>query len=95
MENNIRKITKLKDGWQSEINLVEMADGQYCVRKNYTFDDPKIMNEELDALVFLYDKGFNVAKPIRKDEDGIYMQYAENGALWDFMAKLIMIQSES
>lgn len=91
MENNIVKITKLMDGWQSEISLIETADGQCCVRKNYSeavhLNNPTLMGEEWDALVFLYNKGYSVPKPIRKDADGIYMQYIENGALWGVYRK--------
>jgi len=91
MGSEVVKITKIKDGWESEINLVEMTDGQHFVRKNYSeavnLNHPTLMKEEWDTLVFLYSKGFSVPKPIRIDIDGVYMQYVRNGSLWDVYVK--------
>ncbi|MCL2387732.1 MAG: aminoglycoside phosphotransferase family protein [Defluviitaleaceae bacterium] len=91
MGNNIVKTTKLIDGWQSEICLIEAADGQCYVRKNYSeavyISSPTIISEEWDALVFLHDRGYSVPTPVRKDANGIYMQYIENGALWEVYGK--------
>ena len=77
------KTTKLTNGWQSEINLIETTSGEQYIRKNYTFDDDTILKNEWKTLTFLYNKGYSVPKPIKIDKDGIYMQYVEKGALWD------------
>jgi hypothetical protein len=82
------KVTKLKDGWQSEICLVETANGECYVRKNYSeCVDPNVMVEEWETLVYLHGKGFRVPRPLRKDSGGIHMQYIEKGALWDIYMK--------
>jgi aminoglycoside phosphotransferase (APT) family kinase protein len=80
--DDIIQTTKLKGGFTGEVALIEMMDGRRFVHKSYPHPEAEI-TREWDSLVFLYNKGYSVPKPIRKDANSIYMQYIENGNLWE------------
>ena len=85
MENRAVKTTILNHGFAGEVTLEEMQDGRKYVHKAYTRTDldGSIINDEWDALFYLYNKGYSVPKPIERTKNGMYIQYIENGALWD------------
>jgi aminoglycoside phosphotransferase (APT) family kinase protein len=81
MENKIVKTTVLEGGFGGNAKLIEMSDGQKFVYKSYAHLLPStsLINEEWDTLVYLYNKGCSVPKPIEKDETGYSMQYIDSG----------------
>ena len=81
MENIIVKTTTFRDHPGCKCFLEEMQEGQKHVRKSYA--DHAKTDEEWDALCYLYNAGFNVPKPYKKDTQGMYMQYIDGGILWD------------
>ena len=87
MVNNIVKTTKLDGGFAGEIHLVETADGERYIRKSYKNNPSVDLNAEWNALVFLHSKGYSVPKPLAKNNDEMYMQYIDNGVLWDVYQK--------
>lgn len=81
MDNSIIKTTTFRDNPGCKVFLEEKHGGQKHVRKLYA--NSMSNDEEWDALCFLYNSGFNVPEPYKKDEQGIYMQYIDNGMLWN------------
>ncbi|MCL1882409.1 MAG: aminoglycoside phosphotransferase family protein [Defluviitaleaceae bacterium] len=78
MNNTILKTTTFRDHPGCKVVLEEMQNGQKHIRKLHAKVD-----EEWDAMCFLHNAGFNVPKPYKIDEQGMYMQYLDNGILWD------------
>jgi len=88
MDNVVVKTTTLRNHPNCMVLLEEMQDGRKHIRKSYGANNVSLNNvlldeEEWDALCFLYNAGFNVPEPYKKDEQGMYMQYIDNGIFWD------------
>jgi len=89
MESKTIKTTILNHGFAGEVRLEETSDGQKYVHKEYSTEvlefpgNSNLMDDEWNTLVYLYNKGYNVPQPIRRTKNGMYMQYIENGALWE------------
>ncbi|MCL2071553.1 MAG: aminoglycoside phosphotransferase family protein [Oscillospiraceae bacterium] len=83
MENKIVKTIKLDGGFAGDIHLIETAETERCIRKSYANNPSVDLNAEWNALVFLHNKGYSVPKPLSKNADEMYMQYIENGVLWN------------
>lgn len=88
MDNIIVKTTTFRDHPRCKVLLEEMQDGQKHVRKSYgarniSLNNVPLDDEEWAALCFLYNSGLNVPKPYKKDEQGMYMQYIDNGIFLD------------
>ncbi|MCL2036695.1 MAG: aminoglycoside phosphotransferase family protein [Oscillospiraceae bacterium] len=83
MKNKIVKTIKLDGGFAGDIHLIETENGERCIRKSYANNPSVDLNAEWNALVFLHGKGYSVPKPLSKNTDEMYMQYIENGVLWD------------
>ncbi|MCL2109004.1 MAG: aminoglycoside phosphotransferase family protein [Oscillospiraceae bacterium] len=77
-------IRKLDGGFAGDIHLIETADGARSIRKSYANNPTVDLDAEWNALVFLHGKGYSVPKPLHKTADEMYMQYINNGVLWDF-----------
>jgi len=76
------KQTIIKTTSEVEVRLEELPDGHKHIYKEYA--NHAGINDEWDALVYLHGKGYSVPKPIRRSKNGMYIQYIENGTLWDF-----------
>lgn len=78
MKNSIT----LNDGFAGEVTLLETLDGQKYVHKAYSHNSSLDINNEWNTLVFLYNQGYSVPKPIKRSKNGLYMQYIDNGTFW-------------
>ncbi|MCL1846266.1 MAG: aminoacyl-tRNA hydrolase [Defluviitaleaceae bacterium] len=79
-EVKVLKTTVIKKSPEVEVRLEELSNGKRQIYKGYA--DAAKIDDEWDALIFLRKKGFAVPKPIRRGDNGIYLQYIENGAFW-------------
>ncbi len=82
MDNQIVKTTIFKDNPNIKVVLEEMQDGRKHVIKS-SVKGMNLLEGEWNALCYLYNAGFNVPEPYKKDEQGMYMQYIDNGIFWD------------
>lgn len=80
--SQIVKTTILDTGFAGETVLEELHDGSRRIHKSYV-KNPGLLDDEWNALVFLYSKRYNVPNPYMKTDDGMYMQYIDGGNLWD------------
>ncbi len=83
MDNTIVKTTAFRDNPFCKVLLEEMQDGRKHVRKIYLNNEQ--LNNEWDAMCFLYNEGFSVPEPYKKDENGMYLQYIDNGVFYDIL----------
>jgi len=79
MENEILKTTLFKTGFHRKVELIELSDGYCYVRKTFPPDAISDRDDEWNALVYLYNEGYSVPKPIQKTDTGFSMQFIENG----------------
>jgi len=82
MDSQIVKTTMLNGGLGGSVQLEETRDGRRHIRKTY-INNTTLITEEWNALVFLYNAGFNVPQPYKKAENSIYMQYIDGETLWN------------
>jgi len=88
VDNDVIETKIFRDNLGCKVILETTRDGKRYVRKTYGINNVSLNNvplddEEWDALCFFYDAGLNVPKPYKKDENGIYMQYIDNGMFLD------------
>ena len=67
MDNGIVKTTAFRDHPNIKALLEEMQDGRRHVRKMSPLG-VSLLDEEWDALCYLYNASFSVPKPYKKDE---------------------------
>lgn len=83
MNKKVVKTTVFNFGLAGEVRLLETEDGKRYIHKNYADGAAVSIDDEWNALTYLYRAGYSVPEPYERDDNGLYMRFVEGGNLWD------------